>query len=97
MLTGKQRSYLKGLANQLSPAASIGKAGITETLINAIDDYLEKNELIKVSIQQGVELDAKETGNEIAGLLRAEFVQAVGRRFVLYRRQRDPDKRRIAL
>ncbi|MBR0373904.1 MAG: YhbY family RNA-binding protein [Mogibacterium sp.] len=97
MLTGKQRSYLKGLANQLSPAASIGKAGITETLVNAIDDYLEKNELIKVSIQQGIELDAKEAAYEIAGMVRAEFVQALGRRFVLYRRQRDPDKRRIAL
>ena len=97
MLTGKQRSFLKGLASQLSPAASIGKAGVTDSLINAIDAHLEKNELIKVSIQQGVELDAKETCNDLAGKLHAEFVQAVGRRFVMYRRHRDPEKRKIML
>ena len=77
MLTGKQRSALKSLAMDLAPAASIGKAGVTDTVIKAIDDYLTANELIKVSIQQGVELDAKETCNELAGLLRAEYVQAV--------------------
>ena len=86
---------MKALANKLSPAVSIGKAGLTESIVNSIDEYLEKNELIKVSMQQGVELDAKEVCNEIAGMLRAEYVQAVGRRFVLYRRQPDAEKRKV--
>ena len=97
MITGKQRSYLKGLAQELRPAVMIGRAGVTDTVITSIDEYLEANELIKVQLQEGAELDPKETANEIAGMLRAEFVQAIGRRFVLYRRARDPEKRRIVL
>lgn len=97
MLTGKQRSNLKSLAHELSPAASIGKAGLTETVIKTIDEYLAANELIKVSIQQGVELDAKTVCNEIADKIGAEFVQSIGRRFVLYRQAREPEKRKIIL
>ena len=97
MLTGKQRSQLKSLAHKLSPAASIGKAGLTDTVIKTIDEYLAANELIKVSIQQGIELDSKTVCNEIADRLGAEFVQAIGRRFVLYRQAQDPEKRKILL
>ena len=97
MLTGKQRSQLKSLAHELSPAASIGKAGLTDTVLKSIDQYLTANELIKCSIQQGVELDAKTVCNDIADKLNAEFVQAIGRRFVLYRKARDPEKRKIEI
>ncbi len=97
MLTGKQRSYLKKLAQEIRPTVMIGRAGVTETVISAIDDYLSANELIKVQIQEGAELDPKETANDIAEELRAEFVQAIGRRFVLYRQAKDPEKRQIVL
>ena len=96
-MTGKQRSYLKGLANGLSPVVSIGTAGLTDNVVKSIDEYLTVHELIKVSVQQGVELDAKEVCNEIADRLHADFVQAVGRRFVLYRQARDPKNRKIEL
>ena len=42
-------------------------------------------------------LDPKETANELAEELGAEYVQAIGRRFVLYRQAPDPDKRKIIL
>ena len=38
MITGKQRSKLKSIANGLSAVFSIGKSGITENVIKAIDD-----------------------------------------------------------
>lgn len=97
MITGKQRSKLKSMANGISPTASIGKAGLTPTIIKTIDEYLAANEIIKCSIQQGIELDAKEVGNEVAKELNAEFVQAIGRRFVLYRQAKEPEKRKIEL
>lgn len=93
MLTGKQRSYLKKEAQPLQPKAIIGRAGLTDTVLTGIDQYLTVHELMKVSIQEGAELDAKETANEVASRLHAEFVQAIGRRFVLYRRAKDPSKR----
>ena len=58
---------------------------------------LSVHELIKCSIQEGSELDPKEVCNQLAETLHAEFVQAIGRRFVLYRRAKDPEKREIVL
>ena len=95
MITGKQRSELKKLAQELKPTVMIGKEDITPTVISAIDDYLNAHELVKVQIQEGSLMEPKEAANEIAEKLGAEFVQAIGRRFVLYRRAADPDKRKI--
>ena len=97
MLTGKQRSYLKGLAHNIQPKVNIGKSDLTDTVIKSIDDYLEAHELIKVSILESSLLDPKETGNEIAEILHAEFVQAIGRKFVLYRPSSKIKNRKIVL
>ena len=95
MITGKQRSELKKLAQDLKPTVMIGKEDITPTVISAIDDYLNAHELVKVQIQEGSLMEPKEAANQIAEELGAEFVQAIGRRFVLYRQASDPDKRKI--
>ena len=95
MITGKQRSELKKLAQEIKPTVMIGKEDITPSVIAAIDDYLSAHELVKVQIQEGSMMEPKEAANEIAEELGAEFVHAIGRRFVLYRRAADPDKRKI--
>ena len=89
MITGKQRSYLKKLAHDLDPIVFIGKNDLTENIIKEIDSLLELRELVKVKIQEGSLLDAKETANEVADMLGAEFVQAIGRKFVIYRRAKE--------
>ena len=95
MITGKQRSELKKIARELRPTVMIGKEDITPSVISAIDDYLNAHEIVKVQIQEGSLMEPKDAANEIAEELGAEFVQAIGRRFVLYRRAADPDKRKI--
>ena len=94
MLTGKQRSYLKSLANGIEAVVYIGKNELTENILKEIDDYLSAHEIVKVKIQEGCLLEPKETANEVARQLGAEFVQSIGRRFVLYRPTKD---RRIEL
>lgn len=89
MLTGKQRSYLRSLAHKLDPLVYIGKNDLTDNIINEIDTCLEHRELVKVKIQENCLLDPKETANEVAKILDAEFVQAIGRKFVLYRKSED--------
>lgn len=97
MITGKQRSYLKKLAQEIKPTVMIGKEELSEAVTASIDDYLSKHELVKVRIQDGAVLDTKETANVVAQELGAEFVQAIGHIFVLYRQAADPDKRKIDL
>ena len=89
MITGKQRSFLKGLAHELEPLVFIGKNGITENVKNELDTILENRELVKVKLQEGCILDPKETANQLAEELGAEFVQAIGRKFTLYRESKE--------
>jgi len=89
MLSGKQRSYLKSIANNLEPILHIGKNGVTETVLNQADDALEAREIIKVKILNNNELSAKETASQMADTLDAEFVQSIGNKFVLYRESKE--------
>lgn len=97
MLTGKQRAYLRGLAQELQPTVYVGKENLTAAVVTEMHDYLNAHELLKVKIQEGSDLEAKACANEAAQRLGAEFVQAIGRRFVLYRKAQDPEKRKIVL
>lgn len=89
MITGKQRSFLKGLAHELEPTVYIGKSGITENVIKELETGLETRELVKVKLQESCDLNPKDTANDLAGLLKAEFVLAIGRKFTLYRESKD--------
>lgn len=97
MITGKQRSYLKKLGQELDPVVYIGKADLTENIIKEMDNLLEARELIKVKLQEGSLMDPKDAANQSAEILGAEFVQAIGRKFVLYRQSSDKEKRKIVL
>lgn len=89
MITSKQRRYLKGLGHELEPLVYIGKNDLTENVLKEIDSLLEARELVKVKIQESSMLEPKETANQVAEKLKAEFVQAIGRKFILYRRSKE--------
>lgn len=86
MLTGKQRSYLKSIANTLKPTTQIGKEGVSEAFISQLNDALEAREIIKITILDNSGLETKETASQVARAARAEFVQAIGSKFTIYRK-----------
>jgi len=91
MISGKQRSYLKGLANNLKPIIQVGKEGVSD---NFLDQYLEtiaSKELVKINVLDSSPEDAKEVSRIICERTNSEFVSVLGRKVVLYRR---PDKKK---
>ncbi len=92
MINGKERSFLKGLANKIEPIITIGKGGITDNVLTQIDEALESRELIKGKVLDNNDLDAKEVCNFIAKELNAQYVQSIGSTFVLFRRKRTDSK-----
>ena len=46
-MTSKQRAYLMSQASTMDPIFQIGKASLTPEIITALDEALEKRELIK--------------------------------------------------
>lgn len=92
MITSRQRSYLKKLAHNIDPIFRLGKNGITENFMAQIEDALEARELIKIHVLNNSFLDTKEAANEVADLAKAEFVQSIGNKFVIYRESEDNKK-----
>ena len=90
MITSKQRAYLRGMANTMDPILFIGKEGVTDATAKEAYDALEARELIKGTVQQNCDLSAKEALEALCEMVHAEPVQCIGRRFVLYRRSRQP-------
>ncbi len=89
MLSGKQRSYLKKLAHSLEPTVFIGKSGLTDNIKKELEIGFESREIVKVKLQEGCDLSAKEVANLLADELSAEFVQAIGKKFTLYRQSKE--------
>lgn len=92
MLTGKEKRYLKGLANAIKQRYLIGKGEINDSFIKMIDDALEAKELIKIGLNPNCELSAKEAGESIAMQTDAELVQVIGKVAVLYRKSKKAPK-----
>lgn len=91
MLTGKQRAYLRSLANPLDTILMVGKSGIGEDLIRQADDALTARELIKGRVLETSPVPAREAADQIARATHSESVQIIGSRFVLYRKnEKDP-------
>lgn len=97
MITSKQRAYLRRLSHDMSPIFQIGKDGITDAVEKAIDEALEKRELIKVHILESALLDTRDACNELAERLNADVVQAIGSKFTLYRQASDEKNRKTEL
>lgn len=86
MLTGKQRAYLRGLANGLSPLFQIGKNGIEENFIKQIKDTLEVRELIKIKVLENSGLETRAASDELCKIIGCEGIQAIGSKIVLYKK-----------
>lgn len=97
MITSKQRAYLRGIANGIDPIFQIGKGGVSDELLTQLAIALEARELIKVHILETALLETKTAANEIAASLKAEPVQAIGSKFVLYKQAKNVKNRKIEL
>jgi len=94
-LSGKQRRHLRGLGHNLSPIVQLGKDGLTEALISAVDEALEHHELIKVRILPSALIERDEAGSRLAKETRSELAQVLGNTVLLYRKNPEEPKIRL--
>lgn len=95
-LKGYQKRFLRGLAHRLKPVVFVGQKGFTQPLADAMDDALDHHELVKVKF-----LEFKEKGKKLALIEQiektvfCEMAGRVGHTAIFFRRQNDPEKRKI--
>lgn len=94
-LSGKQKRFLRGEAHALEPVVSLGKEGMTESVLAAVRAALESHELIKVRVLENAPIDRKEAAETLPELVKAELAGLIGRILILYKRH--PNKPKVPL
>lgn len=92
MITSKQRSYLRSLANNLDPIFQIGKGGLEDTFFRQIDEALEARELLKIKVLNNSGYEAREASDILCSELNCEGIQAIGNKLVIYRKSEKKPK-----
>ncbi len=91
-LTSKQRAYLGSQANTMDPIFQIGKASLTPELITALDEAIEKRELIKISVLKNCADDPREIAEMIAERTHSVVVKVIGKKIILFRQAKKNTK-----
>ncbi len=91
-MTSKQRAYLRGLANDTEPVVQVGKGSVSPELVAAVDEAFNTRELIKLSILKNCADDPNAIADTIAARTHSDVVQVIGKKIVLYRRDKENPK-----
>ena len=88
-LSGKQRRYLRSLGHSLSPVVQVGREGLSDALVAAVEAAFGDHELIKVKVGQQSDLDRHQAADEVARRTSSEVAQVLGNTVLLYRAHPD--------
>ncbi len=91
-MTSKQRAYLMSQASALDPIFQIGKASLTPEIIIALDEALEKRELIKVSVLKNCIDDPREIATVIGERTHSEVIKVIGKKMIFFRQAKKNSK-----
>lgn len=91
-ISSKQRSQLRGLAAAEDTIIQVGKGGITENVVASVNAALKARELVKGRVLENSMLTAREACDALAEACKAEQVQVIGTKFVLYKKNEKEPK-----
>jgi RNA-binding protein len=89
VLTGKQRRHLRGLGHDLKPIVQVGKGGIDDGLVAAVEQALDDHELVKLKVGEAANLDRHDAADALAHKTHSEVAQVLGNMVLLYRAHPD--------
>jgi RNA-binding protein len=95
ILTGAQKTLLRGLGQRLEPALKVGKGGLTPAFFIELQRHLGANELVKLRFLGSNRDEQAAFCVVIAETSQCTCVGAVGHTALFY--QPNPTARRIAL
>jgi RNA-binding protein len=94
-LTPKQRRHLSGLGHVLQPIVTVGKEGVTDAVVAALEQALLDHELVKVKVGSSASEDRKDVAAMLAERAEADLASIVGKTMLIYKAH--PDKPKIKL
>ena len=91
-ITSKQRAQLRGLAMREDTIIQVGKGAITDSVVESVSAALRARELVKGRVPENSMLTVREACEMLCEACRAEPVQVIGTKFVLYKRNEKEPK-----
>lgn len=95
-LTGHQKAYLRGLGQTLDASLSVGKGGVTQTVVRELERLLANHELVKVRLLAGRD-ERGPLMDKLAAETHSQIVGSVGKTVVLFRRGLTKASQKISL
>lgn len=86
----KQISHLRSLAHKLNPVVMIGNNGLTESVLQEIENSLNAHELIKIKVLGDNRELRVSMLKEICEKTGAVNVHHIGKQLVIYRQAETP-------
>jgi RNA-binding protein len=93
-LNSKERAALRSEAHHLTAVVHVGAQGVTPTVISALDEALQAQELVKVQLTRTADVTVRKAAENLARETGAEVVQTIGKTTTLYRRNPDLEKKK---
>ena len=84
MLRGKEKRFLRSLAHHLDPVVMVGKNGLSQNLIDKLEEALNSHELIKVKFVE-FKNEKKILAEKMAGMTGSEVAGMIGHNAILFR------------
>ena len=90
-LTGKQISYLRGLAHHRKVVVIVGNEGTSDSVVAEINGALNHLELIKIKLPPAKKVEQQKLLEQICSKTQASKIQLIGRIGVIYRPAETPN------
>ncbi len=91
-LSNAQKKFLRKLGHSLNPVVYIGKEGLSDTVISAVEEALDFHELIKIKLINTDKISKHEAADRVPGLTRSQLVQLIGKTLLVYRPNKNKKK-----
>jgi RNA-binding protein len=95
-ISEQQRRTLRGAAHKLKPVVLLGKAALSEAVLEEINAALDHHELIKVKVRGDDRDERRLIIDDMARKTGAELIQTIGQIAVLYRPAPEQAKKKPA-
>ena len=91
-LKSYQRAFLRSHAQELDPIVSVGKEGVSDSVVKALDEALDCHELVKVRFHSFKD-EIDELSRDLEKKTKSTIVATTGFTTVFFRQDsKDPDR-----
>ena len=84
-LSPAQRRYLTSLGHHAQPLVTVGKEGVTEGVVAALQQALSDHELVKVKLGKSSSEERHDVPEQLASKAKAQFVSMIGKTMIIYK------------